>query len=250
MWSETIGYRDYRQPYLKRFFRAVAKAIPLIGKEDLLDLGCGAGEVMLGFAPFVATLTGLDLEQPMLEETARRAHALGRAIRLIQAKVEDAPPDLGRFDLITIGRAHWFMHNPASIARLDQWLRPDGHILVCQPVEDPDGAEWRKVYATTRCKWAKGSHRTLTQLSIEQFFHGTKFVAEKRVTSHGQSRLELKQLIFRALGTPSTTFAVLGADTDRMIAALRDALAPYFRDGWIMERHITLGRIYRRPKDS
>ena len=159
MWSETIGYRDHRQPYLKRFFRAVAEAIPLTGKEDLLDLGCGVGEVMLGFAPFVATLTGLDLEQPMLEETARRAKpwdaTSGRA-----GKVEDAPADLGRFHLITMGRAHWFMHNPASLARIDQWLRPGGHILVCLPVENPDGAEWRKVYGATRGKWAKGSHRS------------------------------------------------------------------------------------------
>src|SRR5271167_3393314 len=119
MWSETIGYRDHRPPYLKRFFLVVSETIPLTGKEDLLDLGCGVGEVALGFAPFVATLTGLDLEQPMLDETAKRARAIGRDIRLVQGKVEDAPADLGRFHLITMGRAHWFMHNPASLARID-----------------------------------------------------------------------------------------------------------------------------------
>jgi ubiquinone/menaquinone biosynthesis C-methylase UbiE len=126
LWSETIGYRDYRNPYLKRFFSGIAEAIPLTGKEDLLDLGCGVGEVALGFASFVASLTGVDFEQPMLAETAKRAQAMGRKIRLVHSKVEDAPVDLGRFNLITIGSAHWFMHTPATLARLDRWLMPGG----------------------------------------------------------------------------------------------------------------------------
>ena len=96
MWSETIGYRQYRPPYLERFFSFVAETIPLTGREDLLDLGCGVGEVALGFAPFVATLTGLDLEQPMLDEAFKKTRAMGRDIRLVRGKVEDTPADLGR----------------------------------------------------------------------------------------------------------------------------------------------------------
>src|SRR5580698_9939221 len=110
MWSETIGYRQYRKPYLPQFFAAVAKAIPLTCQESLLDLGCGTGEVALGFAPYVARLTGMDLEDPMLAEAARRAEAAGCHIRLIHSRVEDAPAELGRFELITMGRAHWYLH--------------------------------------------------------------------------------------------------------------------------------------------
>jgi 2-polyprenyl-3-methyl-5-hydroxy-6-metoxy-1,4-benzoquinol methylase len=138
MWSETIGYREYLHPYLPDFFRSVAEAIPLTGTEDLLDLGCGVGEVALGFAPFVASLTGMDLEQPMLDALGNKALATGVNIRLIQSRVEDAPEDLGRFHLITMGRAHWFMHTPTSLVRLDQWLMPGGAILVCWPVPNPD----------------------------------------------------------------------------------------------------------------
>ena len=246
MWSETIGYRDYLHPYLKRFFSGVADAIPLTGKEDLLDLGCGAAEVALGFAPFVASLTGMDLERPMLEEAAKRARAMGRQIRLLHAKVEDAPEDLGRFHLITMGRAHWFMHTPAAIARLARWLAPGGRILVCMPVQNPDGAEWHRIYSATQRRWAKGSHLELLTLTFDQFFQGTDFVPVKRVVAHGQRKLELEHLIYRALGTPSTTRGMLGTDTDRMIADLRVTMEPYFRDGPIMEKHVTVGLICRR----
>jgi cyclopropane fatty-acyl-phospholipid synthase-like methyltransferase len=251
MWSETIGYRDHRPPYLKEFFANVADAIPLTGKEDLLDLGCGVGEVILGFAPFVATLTGLDLEQPMLNETAKRAKAMGRDIRLVHGKVEDTSSGLGRFHLITMGRAHWFMHNPASLARIDQWLEAGGCILVCVPIENPDNAEWRNVYGAVRNKWAKdGILRELTKLTSEEFFHGTDFAAQKRVIARGQRKLELENLILRALGTPATTRAALGSEAERMEADLRAAMLPYFRNGTIMENHVTLGTIYRRRHDS
>jgi ubiquinone/menaquinone biosynthesis C-methylase UbiE len=246
MWSETIGYRQYRKPYLPQFFAAVAEAIPLNGQEDLLDLGCGAGEVALGFAPYVARLTGMDLEDPMLTEAARKAQAIGCKLRLIHSRVEDAPAQLGRFDLITMGRAHWYLHTPESLHQFDQWLKPEGHILVCRPLQNPDGAEWREVFMATRARWARDELKPLRQLSEDQFFHGTPFAPFKRVTVHGEQQLQLEHLIFRALGTPSTTRARLGADAEKMIAAQRAAMAPYFLNGPITEQLSTLGVLYSR----
>jgi len=254
MWSETIGYREYRHPYLTGFFRAVAESIPLTGTEDLLDLGCGVGEVALGFAPFVASLTGMDLEQPMLDALQNRALAMGVNMRLIRSRVEDAPADLGRFHLITMGRAHWFMHTPTSLIRLDQWLMPGGAILVCLPVPDPHHAEWHRVYEGTRDKWVRGNLREMTRLTADQFFRDTDFIRVKQVIVQGEKQLELEHLVYRALGTANTSRAMLGAEADEMIAAIRAAMAPYFRNGPITEKHLTLGSVYRRrltrnPKD-
>jgi len=255
MWSETIGYREYRHPYLPDFFRSVAEAIPLAGTEDLIDLGCGVGEVALGFAPFVASLTGMDLEQPMLDALGNRALAMGVNMRLIHSSVEEAPADLGRFHLITMGRAHWFMHTPTSLVRLDQWLMPGGAILVCHPVPNPNKAEWHRVYRATRDKWIRADLREMTRLTADQFFQGTDFVQVKQVLVHGEKPLELEHLVYRALGTANTSRAMLGAKTDEMIAAIRDAMTPYFTNGPIMEKHLTQGLIYRRrlarnPQDS
>jgi hypothetical protein len=125
-----------------------------------------------------------------------------------------------------------------------------GAILVCVPLTNPDGIEWPRVFAATREKWARGN-RALTKLTVEQFFKGTDFVPVKRLVAQGQRKLELDHLILRALGYSSTTRAILGEeDAGRMIAELRATMAPYFRDGPIMERHANLGRIYRRRQDS
>ena len=250
LWSDTIGHRDHIHPYLPQFFPDVARAIPLSGREDLIDLGSGPGEVAFGFLPYVASLTCLDAEKPMLEAAERRAQELGCRIRTVHAKVEDAPEDLGRFHLITMGRSHWFMHSPAAHARMDRWLAPGGHILICMPVQNPDRAPWHEVYARVRLRWVRGTHRELMKTTVDEFFRDTGFVQAKRLLTQGQKPIDLDQVIDRALGTPSTTRAILGTDTDRMIAELRAALAPYFRDGPVVEKHASLGLIYRRRQDS
>jgi hypothetical protein len=87
------------------------------------------------------------------------------------------------------------------------------------------------------------------KLTFEQFLRDTEFVPAQRIIVRDERPLELEHLIYRALGTLSTTPAMLGAETDRMVAALRAAIAPYFRDGPIIEQHATLGLICRRQRD-
>lgn len=251
MWSETLGYRDYRPQYLRRFFRDVARRIPLRGQEDLLDLGCGAGEVALGFRPYVASLTGVDAEAPMLEEAGKRAAAAGCRMRLVNALAQDAPEDLGQFHLITMGKAHWFMHAPKTLERLDRWLRPKGHVLICLPLdENLAGVPWRATFDTIRRRWARGNHRELMRLTADGFFQGTGFEAVHQVSTHGTQMVDLDHLLKRAIGYPSTSRAILGeADADRMLAEMRTALEPYFRGGSLPEQHCTVGLLYRRTRD-
>jgi SAM-dependent methyltransferase len=250
LWSDTIGHRECIHPYMPQFFPDVARAIPLTGAEDLIDLGSGPGEVAFGFLPFVASLTCLDAEKPMLDAAETRAQELGCRIRTVHATLEDAPEDIGTFHLISMGRSHWFMHSPASHARMERLLAPDGRILICMPAQNPDRAAWHRTYARVRQRWMRGPLREQMKTTVAEFFQGTGIVEVKRLLTHGQKPIDLDQAIRRALGTPSTTPAILGADTDRMIAELRAALAPYFMNGPVMEQHASLGIIFRRARDT
>ena len=250
LWSATIGHREHIHPYVPQFFADVARVIPLTGRESLIDLGSGPGEVGFGFLPFVASLTCLDAEKPMLDAAEERARELGCRIRTVHAKLEDAPEDVGPFNFITMGRSCWFMHTPASHARMERMLAPGGRILICLPVQNPDRAAWHLTYDRVRRPWMRGTHRELMKTTVAEFFRGTGIVEVKRVVTLGQKPIDLDQVIHRALGTPSTTRAILGTDADRMIAELRVALAPYFANGPIMEKHASLGIIYRRDRDS
>ena len=250
LWSATIGHRDHIHPYVPNFFPDVARAIPLTGRENLIDLGSGPGEVGFGFLPFVASLTCLDAEKPMLDAAEARARVLGCRVRTVHAKLEDAPEGIGPFEFITMGRSWWFMHTPASHARMERMLAPGGHILICMPLQNLDRAAWHITFDRVRHPWKRGPHIEQMKTTVAEFFRGTGMVEVKRLVSRGQKPIDLDQAIHRALGTPSTTRAILGADADRMIAELRAALAPYFMNGPIMEKHTTIGIIFRRGRDA
>ena len=68
-------------------------------------------------------------------------------------------------------------------------------------------------------------------------------IAEQAEWLPARRPTHLKHLILRALGMPGTTPAMPGAETERMVAALRIAMTPYFRNGPIVKKHATLGLI-------
>lgn len=249
-WSATLGYRNCRPPYLGEFFEDVARRLPLAGSEHLLDLGSGTGDVALGMSPYVGSVTAIEPEAPMLEEIANRARKAGTALRLIQSTAETAPLELGPFDVITIGRAHWFMHTPATLARIDRWLRPGGSVVLCGPSDtNIGGTQWGREYAAIRRSWERGDLRARMSLTPAQFFAGTAFEEVDEVATFGEQTIDLDHLLNRALGHTGTTRALLGADADRMLAELREAMAPYFRHGPLVERLCTVGSIHRRRTD-
>jgi len=251
MWSGTLGYRDFRPPYLPGFFAEAAREIPLSGQEALLDLGCGTAPVALGFAPYVASVMGLDMELPMLEAAQQRAQRAGVAIRLVHSKVEEAPEDLGRFHLITMGQTYWFLHSAATLARIDQWLLPGGSVLLCQPSgAGTDQVPWHREFRAIRRRWARGDLASQMKLSGDEFFAGTDFARVKQIISRGERQIELEDLVQRALGFPDTSRAVLGVEAEHMIADIRAGMARYFKDGPLTEHLGVLGLLYRRRGDG
>src|ERR1035437_3644980 len=65
--STVEFYARYREPYSQEFFRTAGEQLALRGDEALLDIGCGPAPLAIGFAPFVASCTGLDPEPGMIE---------------------------------------------------------------------------------------------------------------------------------------------------------------------------------------
>jgi len=245
MWAETLGYRECRLPFTAPYFAALARAADVTEQDDLLDLGSGPGEVTLGMAPYGARMTALDCEQPMLDELARRAKAARLDIRMIHARTEEAPLDLGRFRLITIGHAHWFMHHPGTFERLDRWLVPGGAVAICISL-NVSASPWVKPFKTIRKKWQR-SDLSARKLNHAEFFRGSNFVLAQAVSIPGRHRISLDDLLRRAQGFSTTNQTVLGKGAARaMLTELRQALAPYFRDGPLAEPFINQAFLYRR----
>src|SRR2546430_3590047 len=101
-------YEELRPPYPPAFFGRVAQQLGLASEHALIDLGTGPGLLALGFAPYVGRIVGVDPEPAMLAAANKAAERAAQAFTLIAGKAEDLPDDIGRFDVVTIGRAlHW-----------------------------------------------------------------------------------------------------------------------------------------------
>ncbi len=102
-------YEQGRLPYAEGLADAVREAVGADGAGRLLDVGCGPGSIALRLAGLYRDVVGLDPDPGMLRE-ARRLAAERRITNaaFVQARAEDPPGGLGRFDTVTFASSfHW-----------------------------------------------------------------------------------------------------------------------------------------------
>ena len=117
-------YEQFRPPYPAAFFQEVAERLGLKKSKTLIDLGTGPALLALGFAEYIGRVVAVDPEPSMLEAAREAVKRAGQEIMLVQGRAEDLPEDIGRFDVVTIGRAlHWF--DERVLGRCSSaWWRP------------------------------------------------------------------------------------------------------------------------------
>src|SRR5262245_55902756 len=103
--STASLYEHLRPPYPSAFFRSVAQKLGVSKQSSLIDLGTGPGLLALGFGPYVGRIVAVDPEPAMIEAARHAAAGAGRHVALIEGKAETLAPDIGSFDVVTIGRA-------------------------------------------------------------------------------------------------------------------------------------------------
>ena len=146
-WDETLyrGSAPYyvqgRPPYAPTLTAQLKEHLALDGGGRLLDVGCGPGVLTLLLAPCVAEAVGVDPDAGMLAEAAQRAETMGvRNVRWIQARGEDLPAGLGRFDMATFGQSFHWMDRQQVAATVFRMLHPGGAFVHVADWKEPPAA--------------------------------------------------------------------------------------------------------------
>jgi ubiquinone/menaquinone biosynthesis C-methylase UbiE len=126
-------------PYPPEFFRVVAERLELGPAHSLIDLGTGPGLIAVGFAPYVRRVVGVDPEPAMLGAARQVAGRARIDLAPVQSTAERLPPDLGPFEVVTIGRALHWMDRGLIGSVLERLVAPGGVILVCSARSAEDG---------------------------------------------------------------------------------------------------------------
>ena len=253
--STVALYEKFRPPYPPEFFRTVAEKLKLTKQQSLIDLGTGPALLALGFAPYVGRVVGVDPEPNMLAAARESVKRSGCEVTLIEGKAEELPLDIGRFDLVSIGRAlHWMDREklPALFARL---VNGEGNIAICASSTARGGQNpWFETYNEARRAWSdphllRQTHdgdRTTRDFSA--VLEPSEFrIAEKiRIeTTHEVSVLDLAQRVLTF--SPSSPEAV-GDKADDMLRDVEARLEPFARDGVVTEVLVTIADVARRAQ--
>jgi SAM-dependent methyltransferase len=246
-------YEQYRPPYPAEFFRAVAERLKLDKRHALIDLGTGPGVLALGFAPHVGRVVGVDPEPAMLAAARAAAARAGVDVSFIEGKAEDLPAEIGRFDVVTIGRAlHWMDHDALGpvFARL---VAPGGAIAICASFSARDGSNpWLEDYDAARRRWSdeellsgsrkgENAHRNPGDVLGPLGFGVVETI--KVAATHEVSAADLARLV---LTFSSSSPAALGDKADAMLADIEARLLSFSRNGVIQETLMSAASVARR----
>jgi len=244
--STVPFYTRYREPYPASFFRELARRAGLQLTDRLIDIGCGPGSLAIGFAPYVKSCVGVDVETEMLAAARVESVRAGVHVDLIQARIEDLPSDIGLFQAVTIGRAlHWFDREEA-IAVLERIVDANGWIAICGTRAHSAAAQgWTGKFHEIRRAWSSDPDESRYRINLEDWFGGSRFrkVDEVEVTETHQ--VTIPDLIGRALSLSTTSPEVLGDRRPAFEAAMQAALEPLSTSGAFEEQVTAVATILR-----
>jgi ubiquinone/menaquinone biosynthesis C-methylase UbiE len=111
---------------------AMLHAVPLTGREQVLDAGCGTGHTALAFAAQVTQVIAVDFTAGMLEQGRKLAVARGITnVEFRLSDVEKLPFTEESFDLV-LSRysAHHWPHPSKALREFQRVLKPGGYFIL------------------------------------------------------------------------------------------------------------------------
>ncbi|MEU6331546.1 methyltransferase domain-containing protein [Streptomyces sp. NPDC047049] len=110
------------------------RALDLRGAEELLDLGCGNGEILARIRPYLAAghLVGLDIAPAVLEAARQRLDGVATPCEFVEGSADDLSAfDSDSFDrVMAVYMAHYVTDLQACFAEVQRVLRPGGRFLL------------------------------------------------------------------------------------------------------------------------
>jgi len=234
-------YRAGRAPYPPGLIRRVAAAVGLGDEHRVLDLGCGPGQLAIGFGYFAGEVLGLDPEPEMLAAAAEAAQGLAPNVHFRPGSSYSLDPELGRFRLVTMGRSFHWMDRAATLDRLDRMIEQGGAVALFHDrhVDVPENA-WRRQWQEITERYAgddavRRRRRDGTWLPHESLLLASAFNRLETVSVMARQISPAESLVKRALSMSSLSPSRLGEATERLVQELRALLAEVAPEGMATE---------------
>ncbi|RDY72624.1 class I SAM-dependent methyltransferase [Halobacillus trueperi] len=246
-------YSRYRPMYPASLIRFLVEEFSLNGEQNLLDLGCGTGQLTIRFSDWTNKIVGIDTEPEMINE-AKRLHQQVRLgqIQWFNGTLEQYKESHNdRFTLVILAKAFHWMNRSRVLEELYD-LIPDGGGVAIIDNYDPDKSlkPWQ-VKLNELIEWygkerrAGKSTYTHPLISHEEVISNSKF----EVTVHTLPTYQINWTIESILGNLySTSYGArrfLGNKVEEFEKEVQEALMNFSTSGEFKETvnvSVKLGR--------
>ena len=189
--SAIPHYAAGRPAYSERLIARLARETGLDERARVLDLGCGPGSLTLPLSRFAGTTIGIDPDAAMIAAGREASQAAGLAIDWRVGSSFDLAADLAPLDLVTIGRAFHWMDREATLARLDELVRPGGAVALVNTELHPVGTgTWLSAFEELRER--ARPLRCLLPLAQERGLGGARERADAQPVRRGRAHLRVR----------------------------------------------------------
>ncbi len=240
----AVEFYRYREPYPPAFFESVTARLALTRSTRLLDVGCGPGNLAIGFAPFVGSCAAVDREPEMLSAARVAAAEASLHIAFIQAGIEDLDYGNDSFDFVTIGRALHWLPREARLTVLERAVAPGGRIAICgSTATDAPVNAWIPTFKQARRAWASDPDESRYRVDMDQWFASSRFRKLDEIAVKHRQRVTIPELIGRALSFSITSPAVLGDRRPQFEEEMRAVFEPFAQAGVLEEEVVVIATI-------
>ena len=183
-YARQAWFYDWRfKNYLEETLRVALEALRLTGKEKILDVACGTGELERRiFDKFPQQpVWGVDISQHMLDLAHEKLGSKNNLI-LKQCDSQKIPFDDGQFDHVVTCSAFHYMREPQKVINeFARVLKPGGSVVLLDWCWDFFNA---KVYHYFRKIFFPAHYRVYSLQEIRQMYEkaGLKVTQEKTFT--------------------------------------------------------------------
>ncbi len=134
-WSRRAADWDHSSmPGLEKIAAAVVREAGSVDGADVVDLGCGSGQLALGLAESARSVTAVDFSAQMLALLDERAKAAGLSnVTTVRSTLQALDLAENSVDVIVTNYAlHHLQHKEkaALVAKAAKWLRPGGRLVI------------------------------------------------------------------------------------------------------------------------
>ncbi|MET0342091.1 MAG: class I SAM-dependent methyltransferase [Polyangiales bacterium] len=246
-------YTTGRPTYPKLLARRVSELVGVAVKDRVLDLGTGPGFLALDFAPIAGAVVGVDPSDQMLSAARENAARAGVTIDFVKGSSFGLGPELGRFKLVTIGRAFHWMDRDQTLASIDALLEPGGGVaLFGEKYPDVPDNRWHAAFQALLDGYSTGDpakSRIRDTAQNEAVFLRSAFDHLERVSVIEVRETPIERFVDRALSFGAAWDGRPGSREEDLAGEVRALIARFANDSGVVreviEGHALIGRRAR-----